>query len=303
MRAALLATETGEAVIEAVKRGQVVVVAGDVSKRLFGLSPAKWNALTEVVSSVVHCACQVTGTLGYKLLRPNNVDATLHCLELVAASAAADARFVYVSSMSSQGTDSLSLLGSYGASKRVSEILVERAAALGLPHCAILRPGMIGMSASGALSPNDTVTRYMQTLLELKCCPNVPADTRISLCSVEDVSAAVVRLLADSESSCRHVNVAGPGFTTVGQLASCTGEPLDKLPYGEFLERVQKEACALRPLLDYFRGSFPLGREETFEHPVVVPITEELVAAAFAWIRRTLAPIERDDKVEHAKRN
>ena len=202
---------------------------------------------------------------------------------------------VYVSSMSSQGGGAnLSRLGSYGASKRVSEILLERAIEAGFAGpCSIIRPGMIGMSEKGALSPSDTVTLYCRTLVQLKAIPSLAPGTRISLCSVQDVAQRTVQLL-ESQESHESVNIAGPGWTTTGALSAAAQNhcitAMETIPYAEFVTRVQQSPnCALHPLVSLFTGGrLPMGLDEgDYEsHNVVVPITDALVALSFEWMAR-----------------
>lgn len=279
---------TNDVVATGVGAARVTAFAGDLSLPQFGITESTFEALTSGLHAIVHNAARVNGVLPYAVLRSDNVQSTLTCLALATR---AGAKLIYVSTLSSlcgleQGEERstppsqapLSLMSGYGATKRVSEILLHQAFAAGFKSCVIVRPGTIGPSLhAGCLSPGDTLTRLMQSMVQLQASP-ANASLAASVCSVTDIGLVCARLALDatmllptrSPAGCLPaLNMSGPGVIAIadlGDVARAEGWPVEPVPLGDFLLRMRmvdsEKSCALKPIESYFAGSeFPLSVE------------------------------------------
>ena len=108
----------------------------------------------------------------------------------------------------------LKFMRGYGASKRVSEILLNRCTTLfsGLrSKVAVVRPGTIGGSGSnGAYNTNDTLPRLLLGMWQMKAGPNI--NHRVDACDVRVVAKIVVH----AESGVYHAR--GHGGLSVSEM-------------------------------------------------------------------------------------
>eukprot|EP00048_Salpingoeca_helianthica_P023335 m.23699 g.23699 ORF g.23699 m.23699 type:complete len:1206 (+) comp8561_c0_seq1:1327-4944(+) len=261
-------------------------IAGDFSLPQFGLSDTAWAGLVSGLHAIIHNGARVNGVLPYAVLRDDNVQSTITCIALAAR---AGAKLLYVSSLSSlstleQGEESptplptgpLGLMSGYGATKRVSEILIHRAFLAGMKSCCVVRPGTIGPCArTGCLSPGDTLTRLLQSVVQLGAVPI--SSVRMSMCSVTDIAQLCSRLVLDptplstrTPTDCLPtINMFGPSdvfLDALGEAARASGRLVAKTSMADFLSRVRaardEKQCALKPIQSYFDGGmFPLSTE------------------------------------------
>jgi thioester reductase-like protein len=266
----------------------LIIVTGDMAKPNLGLHDTAWAELmASGLHAVIHNGARVNGVLPYAILRDDNVLSTVTCISLAAR---VGAKLIFVSSLSSLATfepgeekssplptGPLSLMSGYGASKRVSEILIHQAFQAGFKACCIVRPGTIGPCLrTGCLSPGDTLTRLLQAVVQLSIAPRHME--RFSVCSVTEIAQLCARLAVRRSSLTTDVsppeclpaiNMFGPSEISLQDLiaaALAAGRRVQSVPMFEFLDRMrssQDEAeCALKPIQSYFEHSdFPLGIE------------------------------------------
>lgn len=248
---------------------------------------------------VLHNGCNVTGVLSYPLVRKANVGATLTSMRMALQGCR---RFCYISSLSAlvsgeeaeepvscQDFLTLLILPAYGASKRVSEILVGMCAPR-LSSCCIFRPGSIGGSQTcGALSPNDTLARYMIGICELGRAPRLPG-CDISVIPVDAVAGAIVdRMLVHGEL--RVIHLRGEASFSVEDIAAAAAASavpaIETIPWGKFCEIVP-QSKSLGPLRGYFKASshFPMGNDSLgAQSSVAAPrVTKESLGLYFQWL-------------------
>jgi nucleoside-diphosphate-sugar epimerase len=139
---------------------RVVVVKGDLSSPLLGLSQGEWDTMASTIDAIVHCAAAVSLTAPYSMLQPINVSGTLSVIRLACA-CKSGTPLVHVSSNGIFAIDKdpdeiflenddikclpgrLGASNGYGLSKWAAERLVTAAHARGLPTMTI-RFGNIG---------------------------------------------------------------------------------------------------------------------------------------------------------------
>lgn len=219
---------------------------------------------------VLHNGCIVSGVIPYALLRDANVSSTVSCLRMAAARCR---RLVFVSSLSAlmggereaplSGKDlsMCAVMSGYGSSKRVSELLVEQARPW-LRQCVIVRPGSIGGSTElGALSPNDTLARYMMGICEMKMAPHFSRAVLISVVPVDFVASAIVDQCCLARECPSVLHLFGDVSFSAQDLADCArsvGFEIVETTWSHFMKELERSK-SLSPLRSYFSGGFPIG--------------------------------------------
>jgi fatty acid CoA ligase FadD9 len=271
-----------------IDEGRVEIVDGTLEAPFFGLPEADFDALAGSLDYIVHAGCWVNGVLKYNVLRGSNVLGTIECLRL-AHRAKKLRKFCYVSSLSVQefhvggklsegdiprlNKQRLALGTGYGITKCVSEMLVHEAFTRGLPAC-ITRPGTIFCGSSGHGNTNDTITKYLLSIVQMKKAPSLPGShlSLVSVCYVSEVTLAATLFPEDPqkgklpvlhclESSFDHFF----SLSAITALAREAGHVIEEMDYpswiAELMSQQDPKICPLVPIKSYFMGldEFPLG--------------------------------------------
>ncbi|KAH3745028.1 carboxylic acid reductase [Pelomyxa schiedti] len=165
---------------------RVLVLCGDVSSPLMGLSLHTYHRLAHEVADVVHNAARVNGVLPYSALKRINVGGTLEVIKF-AASGPVKKHLHHISSVNvlrGKGAEDhpetplhldlytlseLSNAPGYAATKFVSEVLsVSAGHSLSLPRVVVYRPSTISAhSESGCCNPTCFTTAVIRGLIYL----------------------------------------------------------------------------------------------------------------------------------------
>eukprot|EP00300_Choanocystis_sp_HF-7_P017701 c19805_g1_i3.p1 GENE.c19805_g1_i3~~c19805_g1_i3.p1 ORF type:complete len:996 (+),score=223.78 c19805_g1_i3:677-3664(+) len=251
---------------------RVVVVRGDLTKPLLGLTNDVFKALAGEIDLILHNGAEVNLIKSYDSLRTANVLGTHEVLRLAVTNGLLSSKVkpvVYVSTNAVFGshnkkcleTDPLSdpseLADGYSQSKWVSEKLCVEAESRGLP-VSILRPGnLAACGAVGDLSPALAYNHSDFIVLLLSACKRlgaVPSDVdwHFDLTPVDWAAAAVAHLVAKATfriiGQRMHVQTPHPHLPAslvFSRLASVL-EPnrLESVPYKEWRERLRTQAAA-----------------------------------------------------------
>jgi len=189
------------------KKGSVVVVAGDLSKPKLGMSPHTYGLLATHITTIFHCGSLVNHVWEYSMLRAANVLGTTEIMRLALDPRGAVPTLHYVSTISVinngdentiESPDILDNMGGYAQSKWVAEGRVRAAAAKGLLPATIHRPGLIGPDTwTGSANTNDWLIRFISGSILIG--GYLVADTKANVC-VTPVNHAAVMQLALSRS-------------------------------------------------------------------------------------------------------
>jgi len=167
---------------------KVVLVCGDVSKPLFGLSNPEVESLVSQVDIVVSAGAEVNMLKTFSSLAPVNVGGTVHALEFAAR---AYAKHVFTSTMLPLPGEEVT---GYRKSKEVAELLCLRAQSeIGVPS-AVLQLGDIGISTDeGSVAPDDDyIVIFLRACISLNLFPHT--DWAFSVMSVNDCSTMLTNL-------------------------------------------------------------------------------------------------------------
>jgi thioester reductase-like protein len=231
---------------------RVVPVVGDLGEPLLGMAEEEFDALARGVDLVIHAGAAVNLVYPYSALEAPNVGGTREALRLACRHKTKPFHFVSTdgifppnAGLCAEDTDLDSLADAredgYGRSKWVAEKLVREAANRGLPAC-VYRPGFIsGDSETGASNPRDLIVAVLSESLRLGSVPEVEG-WRMDLTPVDFVAAAILGIAARPDATGGTYHLANPDPVPAGTVFDRLedgGYDLERVPYGEWLDRIQ----------------------------------------------------------------
>ena len=238
--------------LSAGEAGRISPVVGDLGEPLLGMGQEGFDALARGVDVVIHAGAAVNLVYPYSALEAANVGGTREALRLGCRHRAKPFHFVSTDGVFPVGTglceedadiDPLvdDLEDGYGRSKWVAEGLVREAGTRGLP-VSIYRPGNIsGHSETGASNPRDLLGAVLAESLRVGAAPEVEG-WRIEMTPVDFVAAAILDAASKPGTLGRTYHLTNPDpapATSVFGWLGDTGYDLQRLPYGEWVERVE----------------------------------------------------------------
>uniref|UniRef100_A0A6B2KX40 Carrier domain-containing protein n=1 Tax=Arcella intermedia TaxID=1963864 RepID=A0A6B2KX40_9EUKA len=280
---------------------RITIIPGDLSEPLLGMEEPHFQQLSQEIDAIFHSGAQVNGVLPYSVLKKPNVNGTIELLKL--ATTTRVKLFYHISTMSvfnghfgprtedaQISTTYLNLMSGYGASKLVSEKLLQEALKLGLP-LVIYRLGTItGDTKNGATNVTQFINRYIEGIIQMGCAPDVsskydmlPADLlaqQISLLS-EPSNIGKVFHLFNLEGALT-VNMINEYVREYGYKIEILPYPTWKAKLVEIAKKDQKNE--LTPLVSYFTGGFPssIYKDNSATCKVLgkmafIPVTKQLI--------------------------
>jgi len=231
---------------------RVIVIAGDLTRPMFGLSEDDYAKLANRIDTIYHSAAEVNLLYAYRNLKAANVDGTREVLRFAVTRKLKRMHHVstlsMMSSLERQGQvlredDELdrvgSLIGGYAQSKWIAEKLVEQARKRGVP-VAVYRPHRItGHSKTGVWNADDMVCRLLRCCFEAKAVPDLEAT--IEFAPVDFVASAIVELSLKPGSLGKNfhlVNQSTARLTELVEMVKRLGYLLVPLPYVDWQQRM-----------------------------------------------------------------
>lgn len=221
---------------------RIVVVCGDLSRPMLGLSPETFRQVATETDSILHCGAAVNLVKPYSALKRPNVLGTQEVLRLAVTNGLMKTKIKPVFYVSTNGVfpvaesaydarkgasktsivckEDVDLAGlhahldeGYGMTKWVAEKMCGIAEARGLPvH--VMRPGnMAGSSVTGAQNQSDFVFLFVSAMLALGAAPttDMGSDYAFDLTPVDfAASAAVFSILNPRKAVARRVHLQNP---------------------------------------------------------------------------------------------
>jgi thioester reductase-like protein len=230
---------------------RIVPVPGDLAKPLFGLDEGDFDALAREVDLILHPGAVVNLVYPYSELRAPNVGGTREVLRLACRHEATPVHYVSTNGifppdlgLCEENIDLDDLADAhhdgYGQSKWVAEKLVREAEGRGLP-VNVYRPGNVsGHSETGASNPRDLLGAIIVESLRLGCAPEIE-DWRMEMTPVDFVADAMLHIASnpDSYGGTYHLsNPEPPTAENIFDLLEEGGHPLERVPYDEWLQRL-----------------------------------------------------------------
>jgi amino acid adenylation domain-containing protein/thioester reductase-like protein len=216
--------------IDAAQSDRVIVIKGDLSQPLFGMSNAEFRQLANQIDLIYHNGAFVHLIYPYATLRDPNVLGTQEILRLASQVKVKPVHFIstldvfqstyhaQLEILSEQDDFPLSYQpeSGYAQSKWVAEKLVKTAHERGIPTC-IYRPGMIvGHSETGMSNTEDQIGRLIKGFIQLENAPDL--STPMHLTPVDYVSKAIVNLAHQQSSWGKAFHLTNPQALSLDQL-------------------------------------------------------------------------------------
>ncbi|HEX6709837.1 MAG TPA: thioester reductase domain-containing protein [Rubrobacter sp.] len=253
---------------------RIVPVPGDLGEPLLGMDEGDFDALAREVDLVIHTGAVVNLVYPYSALKAANVGGTREVLRLACRHSAKPVHHVSTNGIFPPDTgrceedvdlDDLAEAreDGYGRSKWVAEKLVREAAERGLPVC-VYRPGNVsGHSVSGTSNPRDLLGAVVVESVRLGSAPEFEG-WRMEMTPVDFVAAAITHIASDPEASGGIYHLANPDpppaeavFDRLEEL----GYPLERLPYEEWLDRIDAAPPEEGSPGEILRGAAPAAEE------------------------------------------
>jgi thioester reductase-like protein/amino acid adenylation domain-containing protein len=230
---------------------RIVPIDGDLGEPLFGLDEGEFDALAREVDLIFHPGAVVNLIYPYSELKAPNVGGTREVLRLACRHGAKPVHHVSTNGIFPPGnglceedTDLDELAEAredgYGRSKWVAEKLVREAEERGLPvH--VYRPGNVsGHSETGASNPRDLLGGIIVESLRLRRAPEMEG-WRMEMTPVDFVADAILHIASDPAAQGGTYHLADPDpppAEEVYDLLEEGGYPLERLPYDEWLQKI-----------------------------------------------------------------
>ncbi|MFY1830634.1 amino acid adenylation domain-containing protein [Myxococcus fulvus] len=296
-------------------------VTGDLGAPGLGMDSQTRGALAERAEAILHVGAHVNYMQPYEAHRAVNIDGTTEVLRLAAQG---PTPLHYVSTIAVFGPtgyfngtqllrededldkhlDCLRYDLGYSASKWVAEKRVWEARERGLA-VNVYRPGFImGHGETGIGNPDDFLARFIRSCIQIGSAPILPHQ-RKEMVPVDFVSGALLGIASREGAIGKAYHLVPPSprdsidmDSLYSLLADC-GQPLSRVPYEEWVDRLMKDPraaqnplCALVPMLYeqvYGGGS---TRWEVYEG---MPVYDaQNTRKAIAKLGLTFRPVDRE---------
>ncbi len=253
---------------------RIVPVPGDLGEPLFGMTERDFDALARGIDLIFHPGAVVNLVYPYSALEAANVGGTREVLRLACRHGTKPVHHVSTNGIFPPGiglceeeTDLDDLAEArddgYGQSKWVAEKLVREAAARGLPVC-VYRPGNVsGHSESGASNPRDLLGAVIVESTRLRCTPEIEG-WRIEMTPVDFVAAAILHLASKPAAQGGTYHLANPDPPPADEVFDRLeeqGYPLERLPYEEWLQKLDAAPPEVGSPGEVLRGASPAAEE------------------------------------------
>eukprot|EP01130_Rhizamoeba_saxonica_P018606 TRINITY_DN9371_c0_g1_i2.p1 TRINITY_DN9371_c0_g1~~TRINITY_DN9371_c0_g1_i2.p1 ORF type:complete len:645 (-),score=129.90 TRINITY_DN9371_c0_g1_i2:21-1955(-) len=239
----------------------IEIVVGDLSKELFGFTEQKYNYLSNIIDTVIHCASEVNWLKSYSQLRKGNV---LGCIEIIRFCVnIKNKKLLHTSSIgisdyheeSVQNVSVIEHFSGYMQTKWVCEKnIIGAMNTIQDFKCSIIRLGMVtGNEYTGVCNTQDFVSRYLLGINQLNY--YIPENKILDMTPVNIICAAIYNIIT-YQGDKKMFNMYNPNslsYQEIGEAAINSGIQLEPLEYGAWrkLLLVQPQNPLYR-LLSYF---------------------------------------------------
>ena len=214
-----------------VKIDNLVIILGDLSKKLFGLSKTVYQQLASKIDVVYHCAALVNMVLPYSKLRSANVDGTLEILKFVCSGRKkvlhyASTLSVFVASDCNKGllleNNTLEqanyIYGGYAQSKWVAEYLLHQANKE-LNNISFYRFGLLtGDSQTAYFPKTDFLAMFIKGISQLGCVPKFTKTLAIDITPIDYAAKAMLEISVQPDYQGKIFHIANPNSLSFDRL-------------------------------------------------------------------------------------
>ena len=249
---------------------RIIVVIGDISKSLLGLSLPEFDKLAEKIDLIYHNAALLNFIYPYSALKSANVLGTQEVLRLACQGKVKPVHYISstavfdsaeyagrVVSESEPLVNHKGLLLGYTQSKWVAEKLVTIARERGLPVTIHRFAWMLGHSQTGISNTDDFICRLIKGCIQMGSMPDI--DYLWNISPVDYVSRATVYLSKQQQAIGKVFHLTSPHAFHWNQLVDVIrsfGYPVEHISYQQWKSHLKNlkasEANPLHPLLPLF---------------------------------------------------
>jgi len=245
---------------------RVKPIVGNLSYKMFGLSPEKWNFLTQNIHTIFHNGAYVNYLFDYESMRSANIGGTHEVINLAWTTRPKvvnhiSTTFTFGWSVKenlfeSDDNDNLDLLDfGYSQTKWVSEQLIKHEIKQGL-QARIFRPALISPSIDGAGHNPDISIRLLAFMLKYGI--GTSAKNQVSFTPADIAANNIIAVSNILESAGHTFHVTRDEYSSMldvtSILSDLTGKKFENFDLKNFVpevvSRCQKED-SLFPLLDF----------------------------------------------------
>ncbi|NJC22169.1 thioester reductase-like protein [Arthrobacter pigmenti] len=242
---------------------RVTAIVGDLAQERFGLDTSAYQDLHEHVGDVFHNAGAVKWTASYDQLAPHNVAGTAEVLKFASKGNARPVHFtstvgVFSSDRIDLGTidetvpltDSDALVVGYAQTKWVSEMMIRRAGALGLPFT-IHRINSGPSTTSAGFNRLDHLSLIVKGCIESGLAP-LDGPFPVQAAPIDHIARAYVRLALDPDFEGSTSHLVGEAIMPWSDFFAHVeryGYPVTRLPFEEWRAAVTNRRSGTLALL------------------------------------------------------
>ncbi|MEM9538587.1 MAG: amino acid adenylation domain-containing protein [Cyanobacteria bacterium P01_E01_bin.42] len=226
-------------------RDRLVAIPGDLSQPRLGLTPDRFQELSERIEVIYHNGAFINSLYPYSAFKPSNVSGTEEVLRLATQTKLKAVHFISSLSvvqsaaylhreavLETDGDRWQGLFNGYAQSKWVAEKICLLARSRGIP-VSIYRPGVIsGHSKTGECNTRDFLHTLLKGFIELKSAPDLEAFWDFT--PVDYVARGIVHLSQKVENVGKVFHVNNPQPIPLSHLIEVIvafGYPIEKMTY------------------------------------------------------------------------
>lgn len=224
-------------------------IAGDMSRPYLGLAREVYNDLAARVEMIAHNAADSSWTQPFHRLKPVNVLGSLEVLRLACRNRIKPVHYVCSIAVYPGGegesleterelTSPEGVVGGYRQTKWVTDQLMHRARARGIPTYIYRMGALVGASESGACSTDTFINDLIKACIQLGAAMDY--DLQLELVPIDHCARVVAKIALAPEVAPATFNVPGAypvSMNEVVDLLVAYGYPLERLPYRDWYQR------------------------------------------------------------------
>ncbi|MBW4465527.1 MAG: amino acid adenylation domain-containing protein [Pegethrix bostrychoides GSE-TBD4-15B] len=254
---------------------RVVLVPGDLSEPMLGLSDFTFTELAEKLDLIYHCGACVNLVYPYRDLKAANVQGTQEILRLASQGKVTPVHYIstadvlkpllYSGSQIIYEDDIINCVQDldkgYTQTKWVAEQLMMIARERGIPT-SIYRPGMLtGHSQTGASQTNDLMCRIIRGIIQMGAAPDL--EQWVNMTPIDYASKAITYLSIQTRSLNKAFHILNPQTLPWNEMVKGIeqfGYPIQRLSYDKWQTKLLKlestQDNALSPMRSLFAERF-----------------------------------------------
>lgn len=231
---------------------KIIIVKGDLEKKLLGIDPSYFEDLTDKIDSIFHIGAFVNHVLPYEKLKPANVLGTEEIIRLAMTKKLKPLHFTSTVDVlphkdeieeDEDLNNSKDLFNGYAQSKWVSEKIIELAKTKGLKANIYRLHRISGSSKVGSGPIIDFLWRMVQACIHLKAFPKV--NVQENLTPVDFIVDSMLEISKQKDFINKHYNLFNPNaftYESIFKILIDLGYKMQKMNFVDWRNLLIKES-------------------------------------------------------------